>query len=54
MRNVLQYPITQDEMLEALDWAIAQYQELMEKHDAPLGDIIGVALQEVKKVLQDA
>ncbi len=47
MRNILQYPITDEEMLQALDRAIAEHDP---KKDG-FGSIHGLALREARKKL---
>lgn len=49
MRNTLEYPVTQAEVIRALDWAIAKYAE-----QQTIGGITGAALQEAKKIVQNS
>ena len=49
MRNTLEYPVTQEEMLKALDWAIAKY-----RAEQTFGGITGAALLEAKKIVERA
>lgn len=46
MRNLLEYPITHDEKVKAVMWAIGRY-ESDTAGRAPIGDVTGVALQAV-------
>jgi hypothetical protein len=49
MRNLLEYPITLEEQLEALDWAIARAQE----HEADsMGGTLVASLQQVRDNLK--
>lgn len=53
MRNLLQYPITKDEMLSTLDKVIEK--EIAEMQESErVGDITVVALMEVKKAIDPA
>lgn len=47
MRNILEYPITHEEKVKAVMWAIGRYQSDTSGPGAPIGDVTGVALQAV-------
>ena len=47
MRNLDQYPITLDEMIEAMEWALGQEHLDWEARGRPLGDVRGPALRSV-------
>ena len=47
MRNLLRYPITLQEKLEAIDWAIEKFSTT----EQGIGDPTGAALQEIRKDL---
>jgi hypothetical protein len=49
MRNIMVYPITTEEKIEAISWALAQYVAKMDALgiDRPIGDVTGAALQAV-------
>lgn len=49
MRNLIQYPVTRQEIYAALDWAIRKANE-----EGGYGDITPVALQEAKKLVDAA
>lgn len=52
MRNLSLHPVTAEEMLEALDWALEEYdRQFLSVPDPLVGDVRGVALQKVRDVI---
>lgn len=52
MRNTLQYPISLDEMIHAVERAAAEATEALRDPGAPIGGIHAAALQEAAKRLK--
>lgn len=46
MRNLAKYPITKEEKLEALNWALQKWEEEYGEH---VGNVMGYALQLVRE-----
>lgn len=53
MRNLMQYPITLEEMIEAINWAVAKDREEWVAEGQPCGAIRGVALAQIRAELLD-
>lgn len=51
MRNILEYPITKKEMLDAMDEAIKNAYDKI-KLSRVIGDITPTALQEAREIIQ--
>jgi len=52
MRNLDQYPVTIDEMIEAIEWSMGQEHLDWEARGRPLGDVRGPALRAILAKLQ--